>query len=67
MGMILCLRTAATNGPIVYAPGDMWTWIAIVVMMPAGDNSSTRAIWQTSGEGGGMTVSEIPKGIFNMP
>jgi hypothetical protein len=41
-GVRLCLRTAATNGPIVHPPGDMWAWRAMVVMMmmmPAGDNS----------------------------
>jgi hypothetical protein len=36
----LCLRTAATNGPIVHPPSDMWVWrTMVVVMMPAGDNS----------------------------
>jgi hypothetical protein len=25
-GVRLCLRTAATNGPIVHPPGDMWVW-----------------------------------------
>jgi hypothetical protein len=34
-----CLITAATNGPIVHPPGDMWAWRAMVMMMPAGDNS----------------------------
>jgi hypothetical protein len=38
-GVRLCLRTAATNGPIVHPPGDMWAWRAMVMMMPAGDNS----------------------------
>jgi hypothetical protein len=37
--MRLCLRTAATNGPIVHPLGDMRTWRAMVVMMSAGDNS----------------------------
>jgi hypothetical protein len=38
----LCLRTGATNGPIVHPPGDMWAWRAMVMtmMMLAGDNSS---------------------------
>jgi hypothetical protein len=37
----ICLRTAATNGPIVHPPSDksMWAWRAMVMMMPAGDNS----------------------------
>jgi hypothetical protein len=35
----LCLRTAATNGPIVHPPGDMLIWRTMVIMMPAGDNS----------------------------
>jgi hypothetical protein len=35
----LCLRTAATNRPIIYAPGDMRTWRARVMIMPAGNNS----------------------------
>jgi hypothetical protein len=35
-GVRLCLRTAAT---IVHPPGDMWTWRAMVVIMPTGDNS----------------------------
>jgi hypothetical protein len=36
----LCLRTAATNGPIVRPPGDMSSWRAMVMMMmmPARDN-----------------------------
>jgi hypothetical protein len=34
-----CLRTAATSGPIVHPPGDMWTWRAMVMFMPFGDNS----------------------------
>jgi hypothetical protein len=39
--MRLCLRTSATNGPILHPPSDMWTWKAMVrmMMMPAGDNS----------------------------
>jgi hypothetical protein len=32
-GVGLCLRTAATNGPIVHSPGDMWAWRAMVMMM----------------------------------
>jgi hypothetical protein len=37
----LCLRTAATNGPIVHPPGDMWAWrtTVMMMMMSAGDNS----------------------------
>jgi hypothetical protein len=40
-GVILCLRTAAINGPIVHLPGDMWAWRAIVMMMvmPVGNKS----------------------------
>jgi hypothetical protein len=38
-GVRLCLKTAATNGPIVHHPGDMWTCRATVMMMPAWDNS----------------------------
>jgi hypothetical protein len=38
-GVRLCLRTAAANGPIVHLLCDMWAWNAMVVMMPAGDNS----------------------------
>jgi hypothetical protein len=56
-----CLGTAATNGPIVHPPGDMWAWRAMVVVIPAGDNSwlSTRALWQSYQQrhleqGGGM-------------
>jgi hypothetical protein len=41
MGVRLCLRTTATNGPIVHPPGDMWVWRAMVMtmMMLAGENS----------------------------
>jgi hypothetical protein len=60
-GARLCLRTVATNGPIVHAPDGMWVWRAMVIMMPAGDNpdSSTRALWQSYqqrhlGQVGGM-------------
>jgi hypothetical protein len=35
----LCLRTAATNEPIVNPPGDMWGRRAMVTMMPARSNS----------------------------
>jgi hypothetical protein len=35
----LSLRTVATNGPIAHPPGDMWAWSAMVIIMPAGDNS----------------------------
>jgi hypothetical protein len=47
--MRLCLRTAATNGPVVHLPGDMSAWRAMVMIMPAGDNSwlvhqSSRAV-----------------------
>jgi hypothetical protein len=35
----LCLETAATNGHIVHPLADMWSWIALVVMTPAGDNT----------------------------
>jgi hypothetical protein len=35
----LCLETAATSGHIVHPLADMWAWIALVVMIPAGDNT----------------------------
>jgi hypothetical protein len=39
-GARLCLRIAATNGPIVHPPGDMWPRRAMVMTtMPARDNS----------------------------
>jgi hypothetical protein len=38
-GLRLCLRTAATNGPIVHPPADMWAWRSMVVMMSAADNA----------------------------
>jgi hypothetical protein len=38
-GVRLCLRTAATNRPIVHPLGDMWAWRAMVMMMLAGDKS----------------------------
>jgi hypothetical protein len=39
-GVRLCLRTAATNRPIVYPPSDMWARRTMVMMMMlAGDNS----------------------------
>jgi hypothetical protein len=38
-GVTLCLRTAVTNGPIVHLPGDTWAWRAMMMIMPAGDNS----------------------------
>jgi hypothetical protein len=55
----LRLRTAATNRPIVHPAGDMWEWRAMVVMMPAGENSwrppqltgspTSRDIWEQVG------------------
>jgi hypothetical protein len=42
-GVRLCLRTAATNWPILHPPVDMWAWrtrvMIIMIMMPAGNNS----------------------------
>jgi hypothetical protein len=38
-GVRLCLRTAVTNGPIVHPPGDMLAWRAMVIVIPAGNNS----------------------------
>jgi hypothetical protein len=38
-GIRLSLRNAATNGPTVHPAGDMWAWRAMVMMMPAGDNT----------------------------
>jgi hypothetical protein len=32
-GLRLCLRTAATNGPIVQLPAYMWAWRTMVMMM----------------------------------
>jgi hypothetical protein len=37
-GVKLCLRTAATNVAIVHSLGDMWTWRAMAMMIPAEDN-----------------------------
>jgi hypothetical protein len=39
-GVRLRLWTAATNGPIVHPPGDIWAWENHgEMMMPAGENS----------------------------
>jgi hypothetical protein len=38
-GFRWCLRTAATSVPIAHPHSDMWAWIAMVMMVPAGDNS----------------------------
>jgi hypothetical protein len=40
-GVGLCLKTAATNGPIFHPRGDTWARRAVVIMMmmPAGDDS----------------------------
>jgi hypothetical protein len=78
----LCLRTADTSGPIVHPPGDMWTWRAMVVMMPSGDNSwlvdqsslgvlpaETSGVSRRTGwrrENFVYSVSETPQGIFNV-
>jgi hypothetical protein len=49
-GVRLCLRTAATNGPIFHLPGDMWArramwqWWCRLGITP---DSSTRALWQS--------------------
>jgi hypothetical protein len=44
----LRLWTAATNGPIVYPPGDMWEWKTMVewCRQRKTPDSSTRALWQ---------------------
>jgi hypothetical protein len=39
-GVRLCLRTAATNEPIVHPPCGMWTW-RTMVMMPVGGINPT--------------------------
>jgi hypothetical protein len=44
-GLRLCLRTAATNGPIVHPPGDMWTWWWF--RLGKTPDSYTRALWQS--------------------
>jgi hypothetical protein len=36
---VRCLRTTATNRPIIHPPGDMQVWTAMVMTMPAGENS----------------------------
>jgi hypothetical protein len=48
-GMRLCLRTAATNGRILYPLGDMWALRAVVMLMLAGvtSGSYTRPLWQS--------------------
>jgi hypothetical protein len=82
-GVRLCLRTAATNGPIVHPQSDMLTWrVMVMVMMPVGDNSwlvhqSSLAVLPAETSGASrkngrewefcLSVSEIPQGIFNMP
>jgi hypothetical protein len=39
-GVRICLRTAVTIGHNIHPPGDIWEWRAMVMIMPAGDNSS---------------------------
>jgi hypothetical protein len=69
-GMRLCLRTAATSGPIVHPQGDMWTWRAMVMWcrLEITPDSSTRALWQSYLEQvGGMDegVRLLPISIWN--
>jgi hypothetical protein len=43
----LSLWTAATNGPIVHSPGDIWAWRNTVEWYrQSKTDSSTRALWQ---------------------
>jgi hypothetical protein len=47
-GVRLCLWTAATNGPTVHLPGDIWSCRVTVEWYRLGRtlDSSTRAVWQ---------------------
>jgi hypothetical protein len=66
----LLLRTAATNGPIVHPPGDMWAWRAVVMMMPAGENSwhfhqsSLAILWA---ESSWEQVGGMDEGVRTLP
>jgi hypothetical protein len=81
-GFRLCLRTAATNGPIVHPPGDMLIWRAMVIMMLGiTPDSCTGAVWQSyqqrhlervggmeeSSENFAYSVPLIRQRILNMP
>jgi len=49
-GVRLCLWTAATNGPTVHYPGDIWAWRTMVewwCRQRKTPDSSTRALWQS--------------------
>jgi hypothetical protein len=43
-GVGLCLRAPATNGLIVHSPDEMWAWIDMVMMMPAGGKTPDSSI-----------------------
>jgi hypothetical protein len=72
-GVRLCLRTAATNGPIVHPPvicehGEPWWWCRLGIT----PDSSTTALWQSClqrhlGQVGGMDegVTILPISIWN--
>jgi hypothetical protein len=77
-GVRICLRTAATNGPTVHPPGDMWAWRAMVMMwwwwfrLGITLNSSTRALWNSyqqrhleKGGGKDEAVKILPISIWN--
>jgi hypothetical protein len=64
-GVRLCLRTAATNGPI-HPLGVMWAWRAMVLIMPAGYNSwlvQQRYVGQVGGMDEGVRI--FPISIWN--
>jgi hypothetical protein len=48
-GVRLCLWTAATSGPTVHPPGDLWAWRTMVKWCQQGKtpDSSTRPLWQS--------------------
>jgi hypothetical protein len=50
MGMRLFLWTAATSGSVVHPPGDMLSWISMMIWwcrLGKSPDSSTTAVWQS--------------------
>jgi hypothetical protein len=64
----LYLWTAATNGPIVHPPGDIWVWKTVVewYQQRKAPDSSTRALWQSYQQSSITKQKELAKEMMDL-
>jgi hypothetical protein len=67
-GLRPCLWTAATNGPIVRPPRDIWAWRTVVEWsrQRKTPDSSARALWQSYQQSSSIKPKERAKWIMNL-